>query len=176
MHGSLQIDAVGADHADLDQIADHQPRRIELRHTIHLRALVLGPADSDLATGLDLVFAENGQYDELWPGEHMQPVQTVSAVRDVRGATFVPVHWGMFDLALHHWSEPVRRSSLEADRWGLPMLTPLIGQVTALDSSTGRWWQDLDARDTRLAAPVIALPHHLAPIGYRGQIAALEVS
>ncbi len=123
----------------------------------------------------DLVFAENGQYDEAWPGEHMQPVQTVSAVRDVRGATFVPVHWGMFDLALHHWSEPVRRSAVEADRCGLPMLTPVIGQVTALDSSTRRWWQDLDARDSRLSAPVIALPHHLTPIGYRGQIAALEV-
>ena len=104
----------------------------------------------------DVVFAENGQYDIAWPGEHMQPEQTVAAVRDVRGAAFVPVHWGMFDLALHHWSEPVRRSSLEADRCHVPMLTPLIGQVTELDTPTYRWWQDLDARDPRVTTPIAA--------------------
>ena len=99
----------------------------------------------------DVVFAENGQYADGWPGAHMFPPQTVAAVRDVRGAVFVPVHWGMFDLSLHHWSEPVRRSSVEADAVDLPMLTPLIGQVAGLDSQTTRWWQELDARDPRLA-------------------------
>ena len=99
----------------------------------------------------DVVFAENGQYAEGWPGAHMFPPQTVAAVRDVRGALFVPVHWGMFDLSLHHWSEPVRLSSAEADKVGLPMLTPLIGQVAGIDTPTTRWWQDLDERDPRLA-------------------------
>lgn len=98
----------------------------------------------------DVVFAENGQYGECWPGEHMLPEQTVKAVRDLRGAGFVPVHWGMFDLALHHWSEPVRRSSVEADHWGLPMITPLLGQVTTLRTATYRWWKELDARDPRV--------------------------
>ncbi len=98
----------------------------------------------------DIVFAENGQYADGWPGAHMFPPETVAAVRDVRGARFVPVHWAMFDLSLHHWSEPVRRSSLEADAIALPMMTPLIGQVTTLDSDTDRWWQALDARDPRL--------------------------
>lgn len=98
----------------------------------------------------DVVFAENGQYADGWPGAHMYPPQTVAAVRDVRGARFVPVHWSMFDLSLHHWSEPVRLSSVEADAVGLPMVTPLIGQVTDLGSETSRWWQALDARDPRL--------------------------
>jgi L-ascorbate metabolism protein UlaG (beta-lactamase superfamily) len=98
----------------------------------------------------DVVFAENGQYAQVWPGAHMFPPQTIAAVRDVRGALFVPVHWGMFDLSVHHWSEPVRMSSVEADRAGVPMLTPLIGQVTGLGTPTTRWWQELDARDPRL--------------------------
>jgi L-ascorbate metabolism protein UlaG (beta-lactamase superfamily) len=125
----------------------------------------------------DVVFAENGQYDVAWPGEHMQPAQTVAAVRDVRGALFVPVHWGMFDLALHHWSESVRRSSVEADRWGVPMLTPLIGQVTELDTPTYRWWQDLDVRDPRLKLPIEVPTHLLDPVrsfALQGQIAAME--
>jgi L-ascorbate metabolism protein UlaG (beta-lactamase superfamily) len=125
----------------------------------------------------DLVFAENGQYGECWPGEHMLPQETLAAVRDVRGARFVPVHWGMFDLALHHWSEPVRRSSVEADAWGVPMLTPLIGQVTGMDTETHRWWQDLDARDTRLMPRVgalAALQPAARPFALQGQIAAME--
>ncbi|MGV8850217.1 MAG: MBL fold metallo-hydrolase [Propionibacteriaceae bacterium] len=100
----------------------------------------------------DIVFAENGQYDEGWPGAHMFPPQTVAAVQDVRGALFVPVHWGMFDLSLHHWSEPVRMSSVEADKAGVPMLTPRIGQVAGLDTPTTRWWHELDARDPRVSA------------------------
>jgi L-ascorbate metabolism protein UlaG (beta-lactamase superfamily) len=114
----------------------------------------------------DVVFAENGQYGECWPGEHMLPVQTVAAVRDVRGARFVPVHWGMFDLALHHWSEPVRRSSVEADRWGVPMITPLLGQVTKLDTATYRWWEDVDARDPRLTLRA-DIPAALQPTAVR---------
>jgi hypothetical protein len=82
----------------------------------------------------------------------------------------------MFDLALHHWSEPVRRSSVEADRWGIPMLTPLIGQVTGLDTVTHRWWQDLDARDPRLTPVDVPTPLQPAarPYALQGQIAALE--
>jgi hypothetical protein len=58
----------------------------------------------------------------------------------------------MFDLSLHHWSEPVRMSSAEADKAGVPMLTPLIGQVAGLDTPTSRWWQEFDDRDPRLSS------------------------
>lgn len=123
----------------------------------------------------DVVFAENGQYDVAWPGEHMQPTQTVAAVRDVGGALFVPVHWGMFDLALHHWSESVRRSSVEADTWGVPMRTPILGQVSGLDTPTYRWWQDLDARDPRLVPePKVSIRPAGRPYQLEGQIAAME--
>ncbi len=33
---------------------------------------------------------------------------------------------------------------------GIPMITPLLGQVTTLDTATHRWWEDLDARDPRV--------------------------
>lgn len=126
----------------------------------------------------DVVFAENGQYGDCWPGEHMTPIESVRAVRDLRAARFVPIHWGMFDLALHHWSEPVRRSSAEADRWGIPMTTPLLGQVVGLGSDTGRWWEDLDARDPRLRPRADATPIlHLSPAAAfprEGSIAAMH--
>ena len=93
--------------------------------------------------GFDLAFMENGQYDRRWPDNHMFPEQTVQAAIDVGARRMMPIHWGAFSLAMHDWDEPVRRSIPLAIERGLPVLTPLIGQVFDADTKTGLWWEEV---------------------------------
>ena len=57
----------------------------------------------------DLTMIEAGQYDQTWPDWHLGPEQAVEAHRRVRGAVMLPVHWGLFALASHGWTEPIER-------------------------------------------------------------------
>ncbi|MEP6505071.1 MAG: MBL fold metallo-hydrolase [Betaproteobacteria bacterium] len=95
----------------------------------------------------DVALIEAGQYDADWPDWHLGPEQSVLGAQRIRAATLIPVHWGLFRLAHHGWTEPVERV-LAAARCVPPsvltVLTPRPGQSvqpTALqaDDST-RWW------------------------------------
>lgn len=92
----------------------------------------------------DVTFIENGQYNERWPDVHMQPEETLQAHLDLNGKLFVPIHWGMFDLAPHNWSEPVERSYKMATAWDIPFLVPKLGQVVDIsaDNETTPWWHE----------------------------------
>lgn len=50
---------------------------------------------------------EAGAYSALWADVHLGPEQAVRAHQLVRGGLMLPVHWGLFDLALHGWAEPM---------------------------------------------------------------------
>ncbi len=93
----------------------------------------------------DYAFIENGQYDVKWPDAHMQPEESVQAALDVKAKAFIPVHWGMFDLALHHWSEPVVRSSKIAYDRGLAFLSPKLGERvdTGHLQTFSPWWEEV---------------------------------
>lgn len=99
----------------------------------------------------DVAFVENGQYNRRWPDSHMSPAQTIQAVRDLAPRTFVPIHWGMFTLSLHHWTEPVQHSYQLAQRYSIRYLSPSIGQV--MDSATPPlsppWWQTYVPEDAK---------------------------
>jgi L-ascorbate metabolism protein UlaG (beta-lactamase superfamily) len=58
----------------------------------------------------DLTMLEIGAYHELWKGIHMGPDGALQAFREL-GASglFMPIHWGLFDLALHAWRQPIER-------------------------------------------------------------------
>ncbi len=96
---------------------------------------------------VDLMIAENGQYDSAWPSVHMLPEQTVQAARDVHADWLVPVHWGTFCLCNHSWDEPVIRSTAEAKAQGQNIATPRIGQTVNyndIESYNERWWESID--------------------------------
>ena len=52
---------------------------------------------------------ECGQYNENWHQIHMYPEETVQAAIDAGVKNAMPVHWGGFALAQHHWKDPVQR-------------------------------------------------------------------
>ena len=90
----------------------------------------------------DVALMENGAYNERWAYIHMQPEQSVQAVRDVQARQVVPIHWGKFDLAFHPWKEPIRRFMAEADRKGVDVVTPEIGQVFDFaEPPRSTWWE-----------------------------------
>ena len=90
----------------------------------------------------DVALMENGAYNERWAFIHMQPEQSVQAVQDVRARQVVPIHWGKLDLAFHPWKEPIRRFMAEADRKGVDVVTPEIGQVFDFaEPPRSTWWE-----------------------------------
>ncbi|MGN4422742.1 MBL fold metallo-hydrolase [Bacillus cereus group sp. MYBK30-1] len=92
----------------------------------------------------DLTLMECGQYDTRWSAIHMLPEETVKAHIDVKGGLLVPIHWGAFTLALHEWSDPIERVTKEANRLGVNIATPQIGESITLkytDYPTSAWWR-----------------------------------
>jgi L-ascorbate metabolism protein UlaG (beta-lactamase superfamily) len=63
----------------------------------------------------DLVMLEIGAFDVLWDGIHLGPDGAVRAFEALGGAgadgrgLMMPIHWGLFDLALHAWRQPIER-------------------------------------------------------------------
>jgi len=93
----------------------------------------------------DLSIMENGQYDKAWPSVHLFPEETLQAHLDVKAKFLMPVHWGMYELAFHTWYEPVEKLAGLAEKKGVSLLTPELGQIVNLDRSqdTDYWWQKL---------------------------------
>ena len=93
----------------------------------------------------DLVFMDSGQYNLKWREVHNLPEEAVKGAKELRADYLVPIHWGMFELALHEWYEPVVRSYQSAKSDGVNLLTPMIGQVVELEqpNAFARWWEDL---------------------------------
>jgi len=52
---------------------------------------------------------------------HTNPEEALQAFADVRGRTFVPIHWGTFDLAEEPLEEPPQRLAAEARRLKLDL-------------------------------------------------------
>lgn len=102
----------------------------------------------------DLAFIENGQYNKLWEEVHMLPEQSIQAFKDLKGKTYFPVHWGMFELAMHAWYEPIQRISDMASADGINLVTPKIGEVLNINdkNQTTQWWKEnyIEASKTQI--------------------------
>ncbi|MED3038662.1 hypothetical protein CBR56_10030 [Bacillus thuringiensis] len=94
----------------------------------------------------NLTLMECGQYDPRWSAIHMLPEETIQAHIDVQGELLLPIHWGAFTLALHEWSDPVERVTKEANRLGVKITTPQIGESITLKSTnypSTAWWREI---------------------------------
>lgn len=91
----------------------------------------------------DLTFIENGQYNEQWRAVHVLPEETAKAFLDLKGKRLVPVHWGMFDLSLHNWYEPIEKLEDESIKNNINLLTPKFGQLVKTKEETlfEKWWK-----------------------------------
>ena len=93
----------------------------------------------------DLAFFEIDAWNPGWPRTHLFPEEAIRAYHDVQAKMMVPVHWGVFDLALHPWDESIRMLTALADEdGGVNLLTPLIGEKLVPGiTKVSRWWENL---------------------------------
>jgi len=71
----------------------------------------------------DLAAVPIGAYvpANIMRASHTNPEEALQAFADVRGRTFVPIHWGTFDLAEEPLEEPPQRLAAEARRLKLDL-------------------------------------------------------
>lgn len=94
----------------------------------------------------EVAFMENGQYNKAWEDVHMLPEQTVRAFQDLKGENLVSVHWGMFDLSIHSWYEPIERVSALAEKEKINHLTPKLGEMVTMGANLKKpekWWKPM---------------------------------
>jgi L-ascorbate metabolism protein UlaG (beta-lactamase superfamily) len=93
----------------------------------------------------DLTMIEVGQYDRAWPDWHIGPEQAVTAHQMVGGRVMLPIHWGLFNLAYHGWTEPIERALVAARRAGVTLVAPRPGQSfePATPPAVERWWPEI---------------------------------
>jgi len=93
----------------------------------------------------DLAFLENGAYSIDWKFVHQLPEEGVQASIDLNAKSMIPIHWGMFDLALHSWHEPIERVTIEAKKHGVDIIAPKLGQLISTSTKYKQedWWSEL---------------------------------
>ncbi|HTV19328.1 MAG TPA: MBL fold metallo-hydrolase [Polyangiaceae bacterium] len=93
----------------------------------------------------DLTMIEVGQYHRSWPDWHIGPEQAIMAHGLLRGRTLLPMHWGLFSLAYHGWTEPAERVLAAAQAHSVNVVLPKPGQSIEPDAphTTARWWPDV---------------------------------
>ena len=65
----------------------------------------------------------------------MMPEETAQAFVDLKGKILHPIHWGTFDLALHAWYDPMVRVAKAADKSGIKLSTPIVGETITVDEN-----------------------------------------
>ena len=90
----------------------------------------------------DLTMLEIGASNPLWAQIHMGPEGAVRSFRALGGqGMLMPIHWGLFDLALHPWREPIERVCAESD---LKLWSPEPGvpcEVVPGQEIRSEWWR-----------------------------------
>jgi len=153
--GSVEITSVPGRHASGRQVFD-QNRTLWTGYALTgPKSRILFSGDTGLFPGLteigeklgpfDVTMFEVGAYDRAWPDWHLGPEQAVRAHRMTRGELFLPIHWGMWNLASHGWTAPVERVLVESERTGVRTYVPRPGESfePATVPQTSRWWPDV---------------------------------
>ena len=118
----------------------------------------------------DLVMLEVGAFHPAWGDIHLGPENALAALALLGGGSFLPVHWGTFNLAMHAWDEPAETLVQLAPRQGVHLVMPQLGQpvepsrVELVDP----WWRPVAARGSeatdRAAEPTVLPPEMGWPI------------
>ncbi len=92
----------------------------------------------------DVALFEIGAWHPAWGTIHLGPTAAFQAFAAMGARALLPVHWGTFDLALHHWAEPAETlwqlgQAAQAQVWH-----PRVGgSVEPGLASAEPWWRSV---------------------------------
>ena len=96
----------------------------------------------------DLAMLEIGAFHPAWADIHMGPdgaVRSFQALQNGHQGLLMPIHWGLFDLALHGWRQPIERICTVADEsHQLRLWCPCPGEPTDVrpnEALRSNWWR-----------------------------------
>ncbi|MDW5265237.1 MULTISPECIES: MBL fold metallo-hydrolase [Acidobacteriaceae] len=93
----------------------------------------------------DLTMLEIGAFHELWAEIHLGPDGAARAFAAMGGkGLMMPIHWGLFDLALHGWRQPTERLLELAAQQEILLWMPEPGRPTEVVQGTevrSDWWR-----------------------------------
>jgi L-ascorbate metabolism protein UlaG (beta-lactamase superfamily) len=95
----------------------------------------------------DLVMLEVGAYHPAWGDIHLGPDNALEALARLGGGSFLPVHWGTFNLAIHAWDQPAETLVEQAPRRSVQLLMPRLGEPVEPSrvESVDPWWRPIAA-------------------------------
>jgi L-ascorbate metabolism protein UlaG (beta-lactamase superfamily) len=113
----------------------------------------LTPEYEEIKTRLgpfDLVMLEVGAFHPAWGDIHLGPEHALEALALLGGGTFLPVHWGTFNLAMHAWDDPAETLVRLAPSAGAHLVMPRLGE--AVEPSRAErvlpWWREVGAKNS----------------------------
>lgn len=108
----------------------------------------LTPEYQDIRTRLgpfDLIMLEVGAFHPAWGDIHLGPAHALEALDLLGGGSFLPVHWGTFNLGLHAWDEPAETLLQLARARGTHLVMPRLGEPVEPSRAerVTPWWRTL---------------------------------
>jgi len=95
----------------------------------------------------DLGIFKIGAYgpSDYWHDVHIDPEEAVQAHLDVRAQVLLPVHWATFNLGLHDWDEPIKRTLKTARDHKVELVTPRLGELLDIGQAfqSSAWWEQV---------------------------------
>ncbi len=91
----------------------------------------------------DLVMLEVGAFHPAWGDIHLGPEHALEALSLLGGGSFLPIHWGTFNLALHAWDEPAEALLTLAPRHAARLVMPQLGEPVEPEryERIETWWR-----------------------------------
>jgi len=97
-----------------------------------------------------LTMLEIGAFHELWQQIHLGPDNAIRAYKAMggfeRAGLLMPVHWGLFNLALHAWRQPIERVTELAQPGSIKLWSPTPGlpaEVIPGRELRSDWWKSV---------------------------------
>lgn len=94
----------------------------------------------------DFIALEIDAWNENWANIHMFPDEVVKVANDLQTKYILPIHWAVFDLAMHPWQESINYVVDEAKKNDVKLITPKIGEKVDNENFktfiNNNWWKD----------------------------------
>lgn len=91
----------------------------------------------------DIACVEIDGWNPGWPDNHLFPEQVIQVCKDVNSSLLLPIHWAVFDLAMHRWDESINEVTRIAAENSINVATPIMGEKYIPNTTaTKEWWKE----------------------------------